>query len=218
MKQKVKAYAPVLNEMYSLVQDGYDDSREYKYMSTGIMEEASYGNSDSLGYILMDLNGDSSPELLIGKNGSSDGSETDDAAFIYAGYTLSDGTPLTIIEGWSRNSYYWIGDNHFYYTGSGGAMYSAFGECYLNGDGDALVWDDFYFTDTKDGSETEEAFFHNNSGEWEPSESEELSISSDDFWAKSEAYETKVLDWIPLSDYTPVEVSDTSSEDQLMMS
>ena len=210
----VKAYAPVLNEMYSLVQDGYDDSREYKYMSTGIMEEASYGNSDSLGYILMDLNGDSSPELLIGKNGSSDGSETDDAAFIYAGYTLSDGTPLTIIEGWSRNSYYWIGDNHFYYTGSGGAMYSAFGECYLNGDGDALVWDDFYFTDTKDGSETEEAFFHNNSGEWEPSESEELSISSDDFWAKSEAYETKVLDWIPLSDYTPVEVSDTSSEDQ----
>ncbi|SEP78921.1 hypothetical protein SAMN02910369_00638 [Lachnospiraceae bacterium NE2001] len=199
----VEAYYPILDEAYSLVQDGYDEDREYEYMSSGIMEEISYGDPDSLGYVFMDLNGDDSPELLIGKNGSSDGSETDDAAFIYEGYTLKNGKPVGFLSGWARSSYYWIGDDHFYYAGSGGAMNTAFGECHLSEEGEILIWDDFYFSDEKEGGEM--GIYHNHSGVWDSNESEELTMSSDDFWAISEGYEFKLLEWNPLTGYIPSE-------------
>lgn len=197
----VEAYYPVLDEVYSLVVDGYDEDREYTYLSSGIMEEISYGQPENLGLIFMDLNGDDSPELLVGKNGSSDGSETDDASIIYEGYTLKDGKATEFLAGWARSSYYWLGDDHFYYVGSGGAMSTSFGECHLGEEGEILIWDDFYFTDEKEAGEM--GIYHNNSGVWDSAESEELTMSSDEFWAISEAYEFKMLEWTPITEYTP---------------
>ena len=46
-------------------------------------------------------------------------------------YTLVDGKPELVFEGWYRNSYVYMGDGHFYYYGANSAAENGQGVFYL---------------------------------------------------------------------------------------
>ena len=68
---------------------------------------------DRLGYVLRDLDGDGSSELLI-----------TDGTVIYDLYTLTEGGVSHVVTGWERNSYALCEDNVIRNTGSNGAASS----------------------------------------------------------------------------------------------
>ena len=146
--------------------------------------------------------GDEIPELLIcavEENGAdfSCGSE------ILAAYTCADKMPQYCFEGWSRSSYHYLGDGEFFYQGSGGAMYSMFGVYTLSQDGSGLSCEDYYFTFEKNEGSTEIGFYHNTSGAWDKSLSQELSITSELFWQMAAVFEDQIqsIPLIPFSAY-----------------
>ncbi len=190
-------YAPILDEVADIVNSGYDYDKSYKYAGNGLMEKAMYPGdkplAETVGYVLEDISGDGIPELMIGCD--EDYSDFGSQSYLFSVFSIKGNKPVQIIDGWARNSYRWIGDGHFYYFGSGGAAYSYFGECHLSEDGTKELWDDFYLTDEKDGGSI--GLYHNNTGSSESSQSEELSISEDEFWNKMDEYEArcKLLNW-----------------------
>ena len=105
------------------------------------------------GFAIEDITGDGVPELLVGSMPGS-------------------GTPAAVFDGWARNGYYALGGGRFYYHGSGGAAYSAFGTCHLSYDGSRIEWEDFYFSDIKDSSAGTIGYFHNTTGIWKKAEAE----------------------------------------------
>ncbi len=127
-------YEPVLKENYDALVNGYDYEKDYKYLSSGVMEALTYENDnnmllDEMGYIIEDISGDGIPELMIGRNNpTSADNMADEEGYIYSGYTYKDGELVCFLEGWIRSRHQMIGDNDFYYSGSSGAMNSVFGQ------------------------------------------------------------------------------------------
>lgn len=196
-------YAPVFDEVQDVLANGYDPDKNYKYISTGLMERVNYPEGDDLGeaigYYLHDMNGDGRDELLIGENAQYEYGGPNDVAFIYSGFTCKDDKPECFIEGWARNRQHYIGDGRFFNTGSSGAMNTEFGECHLDPDSGKLVWDDFYFS-CEDAAKGGMAFFRNTIGSCEPGDSERLNISEDEFGDILGRYENKIgaIAWTPL--------------------
>ena len=193
-------YRPVLEEIYNAINDGYDYEKEYTYLSTGIIEEINYGEKeellDTIGYLLKDVNGDTIPELIIGKNETDEDGNED--SIIFCGFTYESEKITIFLDGWARSYYRWMYDNHFFYSGSGGASYSAFGECHLKYDKPELEWDKFYFTDEVDGNIE---FYQNTTGEWDSEKSEKMDISDDDFLALREGLKTMPGSWTEIGFY-----------------
>lgn len=71
------------------------------------------------GYVQMDLNGDGSPELLLGWLGNEFWNLNE--GYVFAIYTLVDGQPILAGEGWERNTYVLGTDGYLYNCGSSGA-------------------------------------------------------------------------------------------------
>ena len=195
-------FAPVMDELRGVMENGADDEKEYHYVSSGIIEMSHWMDKDelqaSIGYILTDINGDDAPELLIATIPDPQ-SEVEEKSVVLSGFTYRDGKLHTFLEGWARSSYQWLGGNRFYYFGSGGAMYSAFGVEILKKDGAELSTEDFYFTDERNG---EQIFCHNQTGEWEVEKAEQMNVEADAFWKISEDYEKQIkqLSLTPLSE------------------
>lgn len=203
------AYAQVYSEklkgFYEFILTSPDEL-EPSEGETGVMEVIMGKDADnalnSIGYAIEDINGDEIPELLIcavEENGAdfSCGSE------ILAAYTCADKMPQYCFEGWSRSSYHYLGDGEFFYQGSGGAMYSMFGVYTLSQDGSGLSCEDYYFTFEKNEGSTEIGFYHNTSGAWDKSLSQELSITSELFWQMAAVFEDQIqsIPLIPFSAY-----------------
>ena len=196
-------YAPVLDEVLAVVTDGYDYDREYRYVSNGLMEKCMYPGDEDLteavGFLLEDMSGDGIPELLIGCDETyGDGAPQ---STIFNLFTLKEEEPFSVFEGWARSSYRPMEDAHFYYCGSGGAAITLFGENHLSEDGTEILWDDFYFSDEKDGGEV--GLYHNTSGIFDAKESEEVQMSQDTFFKKMDDYEAKCIriSWTPIGSY-----------------
>ena len=193
-------YSPVLEEVREVVTNGYDHDKEYKYVSNGLMEKCMYpGDQDltkTVGYVLMDVSRDGIPELIIGCDEKF--GDNDPRSYIFNVFTLKNDEVLSVFEGWARSSYQWMGDDHFYYSGSGGAAITIFGENHLSADGTEIVWDDFYFSDEKEAGKI--GFYHNTSGIFDAGKAEELDMSDNEFFAKMEDYEAecKLLSWTPV--------------------
>ncbi|MCR5826380.1 MAG: hypothetical protein K6G54_07425 [Oscillospiraceae bacterium] len=174
-------YAPVFDELCDAVYNGLRDEDEYPLLPTGVEEMLHWSDGEEtaamVGWMLTDLNGDGTQELLV----------VQDEDIVVGGYSIVNGAPVRFLNGWSRNMYFLLADGCFYNQGSGGAMYTMFGRYHLSEDGTQLVCEDCYFTDVKEGSEDELAFFHNTTGEWDTAASEPFEGTLDDFWASSEA-------------------------------
>ena len=202
----LELYAPVLMENLEVIQNGIDSERRYLYLSTGVMERIMYAESgnllDSIGYAITDINSDGIPDLLIGENRSLSQSG-EESEYIYELRSYSEGKTVHVFEGWGRNTFRCLKDGSFLNEGSNGASSSSFGQCRLSEDGTGRVWIDFYFTAEENGAM---AFYHNQSGEWNPDKSEKLDISAADFWKVCQEYETQTLDLTPMRDFAEASV------------
>ncbi len=210
----LEMYAPVLQETLDLIRNGYDDERQYIYISTGVVERVNYSDGvdllDSIGYVIEDISGDGIPELLIGENMSYE-ENGDPESHIYGLHSVRDRETFPVLDGWARNSWLWMGDGYFLNSGSGGAMHSIFGQCHLSRDGIQLEWDDYYFSDEKDGKI---AFFHNQNGRSEQAASTELDISEEEFWKLKDEFKTQNMLFTPMRDF--MEKAATMDEALLM--
>lgn len=201
----MQIYGDILDHMYQ-VMTSEDENYEVQDGEIGVLEVIAGMDKrdalDSVGYTIQDISGDGIPELLLGAVRETDGDKVW-GNNIYAVYTCVDGAPALTFEGWARSSYQYIGDGDFYYYGSGGTMYSIFGTYTISEDGTALNCNDYYFTYEKDESFEEIGFYHNTSGDWDKSVSEELDVTADEFWKIEEDMEKQVgkIQLIPFSQY-----------------
>jgi len=175
----------------------------FLYVSTGVHEQTYYAEDDSLndiGYAFIDLNDDGKNELLIGCPVS----EYTEHSEILAGYTIVEGTPFMIIEGWARNRQYLLPDNIIYNEGSNGASYFLMGTYKLDKDAMQLTCEDFYFTDYLDNNIDDLYVFYNNIGEWDIKKSSQADLSPDSLYNMSQEYlsTAQIIDFIPFSNYS----------------
>lgn len=200
-----KIFEPILREHYEFLKNGYDPyvDIEYdpKYVSMGVMERIMYGETgellENIGYFIKDLNNDGVPELMIGENADYDG--TGEKSYVYSCFGVKDDEPVLLFEGWARSTNSWLGGDRFYYFGSNGAMSSIFGSFHLNDNGTDIIWEDYYFSDDKPSGGL--GLYHNTSGIFDASVSDELNISEDDFWNMRDNYRFVKVPWNAFGDY-----------------
>ena len=102
-------------------------------------------------------------------------------------YTLVDGKPELVFEGWYRSSYVYMGDCHFYYYGANSAAENGQGVFYLTKDGTRLECESFLFTSLNRDGHLD--VYYNETGSWDPAESEKSDMTAEDFWALDPAGE-----------------------------
>ena len=194
-------YRDVLNLNYNIISGGID-GYEYSEGTSGIGEVVMGGAEDAMdtiGYTFVDSNNDGIAELVIGSI-YEEGNGNYYGTYIYSIYTY-DAMPQLILEGWSRNRCFLIDDGTFYNEGSSGAMYSVFQNTKLGANETELTYIDYYFTKEKDETFEEYGFYHNTSGEWDITVSEEL--GEDEYWNIASAYSARTisLEFKPFSMY-----------------
>ncbi len=205
-------YRDVLNSNYKIVTGGMDNY-EYLEGTSGIGEVVMNGSEnamDTIGYTFVDSNNDGIAELVIGAiNEERDGRYYGE--YIYSVYTY-DVMPQLILEGWSRNRCFLLNDGTYYTEGSSGAMYSVFENYMLGANETQLACIDYYFTKEKDETYEEYGFYHNTTGEWDITVSEEL--GEEEYWNIAAAYSERTvpLEYTPFAKYEYVENEAGSEE------
>ena len=172
-------YSELVERFRALVSDpfGQDSERDGEM---GVLEMARAAGDNAvyeMGYLIEDLSGDDIPELAVGVL---DGMTN-------ALYTLVDGKPELVFEGWYRSSYVYMGDGHFYYYGANSAAENGQGVFYLTKDGTRLECESFLFTSLNRDGHLD--VYYNETGSWDPAESEKSDMTAEDFWALDPAGE-----------------------------
>ena len=167
------AYVPVLDNMHDILAHSYPD-RDWQDGEYGVMERWR-GNAGpealaSVGWTLLDLNGDGRKELIISPVQVQDGKATGQE--IYALYTEKDGKALLVQEGTTRNCFALMNGGLLKHHGSGGAMMHILGICGLSADG-TLVWHDYWFTDSKNEAH-DIGYYWNDKGTTDKNASQEI--------------------------------------------
>lgn len=200
-------YSELVERYYALVSDPYGFVDIAEYGEFGVIESARAMEDnalDGLGYTIQDLSGDGIPELVVGTLPEYGGQ-------INAVYTLVDGQPQFVFEGWYRSSYFYLGDGRFFYYGSSSASETCQGSFSLSRDGTTLNCEDFYFTHAAEEDYSDLKVYHNTTGSWDIAESQESDMSLEGFQAYEPSYEDLPL--TSFADYaaergpeTPVQV------------
>ena len=167
------AYSGLVERFRTLVSDPFDQDSDAPG-EMGVLEAARAAGDNAvyeMGYRIEDLSGDGIPELAVGeRNGMTN-----------ALYTLVDGKPELVFEGWYRSSYVYMGSGYFYYYGSNSASESGQGVFYLTKNGTGLECESFLFTALNSDGDLE--VYRNETGSWNPAESEKSDMTAEDFWA-----------------------------------
>ena len=167
------AYSELVERFRTLVSDPFGQDSD-KPGEMGVLETARAAGDNAvyeMGYLIEDLSGDGIPELAVGGlNGMTN-----------ALYTLVDGKPALVFEGWYRSSYVYMGDGYFYYYGSNSASESGQGVFHLTKNGTGLKCESFLFTGLNSDGDLE--VYRNETGSWNPAESEKSDMTAEDFWA-----------------------------------
>nr|MCR5108021.1 hypothetical protein [Lachnospiraceae bacterium] len=110
------AYDEVLSVISDAVKAGSDYDSASEYVSNGLIEKLMYpGDSvleEDIGYAIEDISGDGVPELIVGCD--DDYTDNGKQSYIYSIFSLKNGKPVTVMEGWVRSSYRWLGDGQFF--------------------------------------------------------------------------------------------------------
>lgn len=192
----MSVYKDILYNCNSLLNGGLNDfSYTDGYM--GVVEIAMHDDNavNEIGYKIEDISGDGISELIIATNY--------DKNDILAVYTCVDGKPYLTFEGATRNHYYRLNDNSFYFSGSAGAIYSIIGDFNISKDGRNLVCNDYYFTHEKNGNYEDVATYHNKTGEFDVNVSKETDIKTEEFSKLGDKFKGKIMSFsvTPFSDY-----------------
>lgn len=167
------AYSELVERFRTLVSDPFGQDSD-KPGEMGVLEAARATGDNAvyeMGYRIEDLSGDGIPELAVGeRNGMTN-----------ALYTQVDGKPELVFEGWYRSSYVYMGSGYFYYYGSNSASESGQGVFYLTKNGTGLECESFLFTGLNSDGDLE--VYRNETGSWNPAESEKSDMTAEDFWA-----------------------------------
>ena len=184
-------YSELVERFRTLVSDPFGQDSD-KPGEMGVLEAARAAGDNAvyeMGYLIEDLSGDGIPELAVGGlNGMTN-----------ALYTLVDGKPELVFEGWYRSSYVYMGDGHFYYYGANSAAENGQGVFYLTKDGTELECESFLFTGLNRDGDLD--VYYNETGSWDPAESEKSDMTAEDFWALDPAGEP-----LPLTPFSGTEV------------
>lgn len=190
-----QAYSDLVERFRTLVSDPFgQDSDEPGEM--GVLETARGMGDDApyeMGYLIEDLSGDGIPELAVGGL----------RGMTNALYTLVDGKPELVFEGWYRSSYVYLGDGRFYYYGSNSAAESGQGVFALTKDGIRLECESFLFTGLN--SDGDVVVYSNETGSWDIAESEKSDMTAEEFWALDPLGEP-----LPLIPFSGAEVGGTN--------
>lgn len=186
----VTAYEELVERFYTLAADPYSIVDIAEYGEFGVIESARSLEDnalDGMGYTIEDLSGDGIPELVVGTLPEYGGQ-------INAVYTLVDGQPQLVFEGWHRSSYSYLGDGRFYYYGSGGASETGQGFFRLSKDGTTLNCEEFYFTHAAEEDDSDLRVYYNTTGSWDIAASQESDMSLEMFWELEPSYEELPLE------------------------
>lgn len=137
--------------------EGYDFSGML-YM----VKDWDYG---TLGYLIKDIDGNGTDELIFG--GNAEGSTTWYDGIIYDVYTISDGELVHVLDGWERNRYFLCENGVIANEGSGSAFDGTHAYFTLKGTElhliEAVIWhqdqweNDIYYYTTESDEDTEKA-------------------------------------------------------------
>ena len=163
---------------------------------------------DCVGYCIQDISGDGIPELLIGS--VTEAGDEYMGYHIFAVYTCVDGEPyLTFESNWFENSYYYLGDGSFFNEGFTDEMGDFFGFYDISPDGTELVCNDFYFTYQKENADSDIGYYRNQTGGFDPDDSEKLDLPDELFW-QIEGVATDQVQNLPLTSFFNYAESTTS--------
>ncbi len=183
-------YQPIVNDFYKLVSGQIDISAGDSEMPTGSMglwEGITYGSIDTMkedtGFCISDFSGDGIPELVIGSVSN---------GMIYALFGIADGGTRLLLEGAYRNMYFFLDDGMILNQGSAGAIYSILGILDWSDDGAALNIAEYWYTHEKDGNFDDICCYYNTTGEMDPTISEELVMTVDEFIVMQESVLSRV--------------------------
>lgn len=196
-------YQDILDNAYEVIIHRGADFVEADeiFSSIGIWEAGLGRNTEEalagIGYTYYDVDGNGIEELII--------MDTDEDSDIWDNriltmYSLLDGKPVLVIDGWARNRYYLLNDGTFYNEGSGGAAYTIFATYRMAADGVNIEVIDYYFSDYRDDSfkeywlaEGNWGWFHNATGVHKKDESEWMEFENEDVpWEMMENYIAQV--------------------------
>ncbi len=120
-------YQEILEKYRTALKEGWD---EEKLIQNGLSYMLRYSKEpkyrDNVGYMILDINGDGTGELFIGKQPEGKYQET-----IYQIYTLKNGKPVLVTEGGERDGYYLCVDNSTIYREGSGSAFDGFFFSYL---------------------------------------------------------------------------------------
>lgn len=125
-------YKEVLDQFCDYATNGWDENGEESYMFWHNTDGAM--GLDDVGYYFCDLNGDWTPELIMGTTRPAYEEWPDIAYDVYANVS---GEIIHLATSWERNRYYLCPDNSLLLTGSGGAGLTSWEKLVWNG-GDSL--------------------------------------------------------------------------------
>lgn len=162
----VASYQDILDNVYEvIVADKAADIVEADklFSSTGIREAKIWRGTDetlsSVGYTLYDVDGNGIEELII-----ADKRENIYDNRILLMYTLHNGKPVLLIDGWMRYRFYLLDDNTVYNEGSSGAAYTIFATYRMAEDGIRLEAIDCYYSDPGFNYKPDIVWHHNTTG------------------------------------------------------
>ena len=191
------AYDEIIGQLYNEIETGTLSESELEgafSLYAGLAHLDTAEILSAAGYKTEDINGDGTPELIIGMVGEN---------IIFDLYTLSEGKPVLVFEGFARNSYSLMDGGKVYHHGSSSAASSGFGIFNLPAGGTELECEEFWFSEIKPGTETEIGLYHNTTGLWVPEESEELEATEEEFWNMNTDLMNQVrsIELTPFTDY-----------------
>lgn len=172
--------------------DTYIDGFDSQEGMLGLYEIASVHRVkmlDKLGYKIEDINGDGTAELFIYE--VDELTETSrKGTRILCGFTVIENEKVLLVEGNSRNRYYFLDDATIYNECSasipqkGAAVYA------VEGGKDKLTCVDFYFTSADENNQI--LFYHNQTGDWDVSASEPFAGDEEAFWANMTSLASRI--------------------------
>ena len=131
-------YDEILEQYAAALREGNPEA--YWWVSWEGVANGAYGVK--LGYTRIDMDEDGIEELIIGETADS----ANDPGMIYGVFTLDNGFPRVLFEGWSRNAFYFCSDGQLLNEWSNGAAESGWSVIGLENGVPALRYELVYNT------------------------------------------------------------------------